>query len=246
MCVVNQSSSTPATCSHQSSFSSAAETIHAGPTFAPAASVITLGARVDSINSHIGRLEDTIHLNFATILTRIDSLQSSPHPPSTPTSLATVTSQPPLPETPTQADLVFADSQVRITKESSEQHLDLNDTLLAYLEILIKFDQIYLWKGVTEYHLAICHQHFGMGVTHKWAHTNITLHGQTLLTNFQTPAAPSSSAPSSKPGAKSSLPGRTTTNPPPVKICMRFNSNWGCSGVTDLHMHYVPADRLLC
>ncbi|SYW80596.1 uncharacterized protein UBRO2_03864 [Ustilago bromivora] len=255
--IVNRSSSTPAARSHQSSFSSATETVRAGPTFAPASSVIALGAQVDSINSRIGRLEDTIHLNFATILTHIDSLQFSPHPPSTPTSPAAITSQPPLPvfpwvppevisqvasdtlkpehlillhntesciskETPAQAGLVFTDGQVRIAKESSEQHslsfakvipnicvlaqvwliytaicvhhtrdLDLNDALLAYLEILIKFDQIYLWKGVTEYHLAICHQHF---------------------------ATPSSSAPSSKPGAKSSHPSCTTTNPPPVEI----------------------------
>ncbi|SAM81300.1 uncharacterized protein UBRO_20596 [Ustilago bromivora] len=259
--IVNRSSSTPAARSHQSSFSSATETVRAGPTFAPASSVIALGAQVDSINSRIGRLEDTIHLNFATILTHIDSLQFSPHPPSTPTSPAAITSQPPLPvfpwvppevisqvasdtlkpehlillhntesciskETPAQAGLVFTDGQVRIAKESSEQHslsfakvipnicvlaqvwliytaicvhhtrdLDLNDALLAYLEILIKFDQIYLWKGVTEYHLAICHQHF---------------------------ATPSSSAPSSKPGAKSSHPSCTTTNPPPVEICLTF------------------------
>ncbi|SAM81158.1 uncharacterized protein UBRO_20280 [Ustilago bromivora] len=269
--IVNRSSSTPAAHSHQSPFSSAAETVCAGPTFAPATSVITLGARVDGINSCIGRLEETIHLNFTTILTHIDSLQSSPHPPSTPTSPATVTSQPPLPdesvlpsslrvfpwvplevisqvvsdtlkpehlillcnpksciskETPTQAGLVFMDGQVRITEESSEQHsssfakaipnihvlaqvwlvytaicvhhtrdLNLNDALLAYLEILIEFDQIYSWKGVTEYHLAICHQRF---------------------------AVPSSSAPSSKPGAKSSCPGHTTTNPPPVEIYLTF------------------------
>ncbi|SAM85889.1 uncharacterized protein UBRO_20168 [Ustilago bromivora] len=209
--------------SHQSPFSSAAETVHAGPTFAPATSVITLGARVDGINSCIGRLEDTIHLNFTTILTRIDSLQSSPHPPSTSTSPAVVTSQPSLPErlillcnpksciskeTPAQAGLVFADSQVRITEESSKQcsssfakaipnihvlaqvwlvytaihihhtwHLNLNDALLACLEILIKFDQIYSWKGVTKYHLAICHQRFGTGVMHEWAHTDTTFQG---------------------------------------------------------------------
>ncbi|SYW76094.1 uncharacterized protein UBRO2_01165 [Ustilago bromivora] len=274
--VIDQSS-TPAACSHQSPFSSATKTVRAGPTFAPAASVITLGARVDGIDSCISRLEDTIHLNFTTILTHIDSLQSSPHPPSTPTSLAAVTSQPPLPEvisqvtsdtlkpeclillcnpesciskeTPAQAGLVFTDGQVRITEESSEQRslsfakaipnicalaqvwliytaicvchtwdLNFNHAILAYLEILIKF-QIYLWKGVAEYHLAICCQHFGMGVTHKWAHTDTTLQGQTLLTNFQTLAAPSSSAPSSKPGAKSSHPSHTTTNPPPVEIC---------------------------
>ncbi|SYW81381.1 uncharacterized protein UBRO2_04251 [Ustilago bromivora] len=183
----------PATCSHQSPFSSATKTICAGPTFAPASSVITLGAQVDSINSRISRLEDTIHLNFTTILTHIDSLQSSPHPPSTPTSLPTITSQPPLPETPAQAGLVFMDGQVRITKESSEQRsssfakvipnicvlaqvwlvytaicihhtrdLDLNNALLAYLEIIIEFNQIYLWKGVTKYHLAICHQRFDL------------------------------------------------------------------------------------
>ncbi|SAM86202.1 uncharacterized protein UBRO_20964 [Ustilago bromivora] len=182
-----------ATCSHQSPFSSATKTICAGPTFAPASSVITLGAQVDSINSRISRLEDTIHLNFTTILTHIDSLQSSPHPPSTPTSLPTITSQPPLPETPAQAGLVFMDGQVRITKESSEQRsssfakvipnicvlaqvwlvytaicihhtrdLDLNNALLAYLEIIIEFNQIYLWKGVTKYHLAICHQRFDL------------------------------------------------------------------------------------
>ncbi|SAM77234.1 uncharacterized protein UBRO_20360 [Ustilago bromivora] len=246
--VIDRSSSTPAACSHQSSFSSAAKTICVGPIFAPAASVIALGARVDSIDSRISRLEDTIHLNFATILTRIDSLQSSHHPPSTPTSLAAVTSQPPLPvfpwvpqevisqvandtlkpehlillhnpksriskETPTQAGLVFADSQVRIAEESSEKHS------LSFTKILIEIDQIYLWKGVTEYHLAICHKCFGTGVTHEWAHTDTTLQGRTLLTNFRTPTAPSSSTPSSKPGAKSSRPGHTTANPPPVKIC---------------------------
>ncbi|KAJ1023979.1 hypothetical protein NDA13_004810 [Ustilago tritici] len=95
--IVNRSPSTPAARSHQSSFSSATETVCAGPTFAPAASVIALGARVDGIDSRIGRLEDTIHLNFATILTQINSLQSSRHPPSTPTSPDTVSSQPPLP-----------------------------------------------------------------------------------------------------------------------------------------------------
>ncbi|KAJ1023978.1 hypothetical protein NDA13_004809 [Ustilago tritici] len=47
---------------------------------------------------------------------------------------------------------------------------------------------------------------------------------------------PSSSTPGSKPGAKPSRPGRTTTNPPPVKICMRFNSNWGCSGCNRPHI----------
>ncbi|SOV02468.1 uncharacterized protein UDID_19553 [Ustilago sp. UG-2017a] len=302
----------PTARSHQSPFSSAAKTVCVGPTFAPAASVIALGARVDGIDSRNGRLEDTIHLNFATILTCIDSLQSSPHPPSTPTSPAAVTSQPPLPgelvlpsslrvfpwvppevisqvvsgtikperlillcnpeshiskETPAQAGLVFTDGQVRIAEESSKQRsssfakvipnicalaqvwlvytaihirhtqdLDLNDALLAYLEILIEFDQIYLWKGVTEYHLAICRQRFGTGVTHEWAHTDTTLQGRTLLTNFQTPAAPSSSAPSSKPGAKSSRPGRTTANPPPVEICMHFNLNWGCSGCNRPHI----------
>ncbi|SAM83479.1 uncharacterized protein UBRO_20767 [Ustilago bromivora] len=275
--IINRSSSTLAARSHQSSFSSATETICAGPTFAPATSVIALGARVDGIDSCISWLEDAIHLNFTTILTCIDSLQSSPHPPSNPTSLATVTSQPPLPEvisqvvsntlkpeclillcnpeshiskeTPAQAGLVFMDGQVRNAEESSEQcssnfvkvipniwvlaqvwlvytaihihhtqDLNLSNTLLAYLEILIEFNQIYSWKGVTKYHLAICCQCFGMGVTHKWAHTNTTLQGRTLLTNFQTLAVPSSSAPSSKPGAKSSHPSRTTANPPPVEI----------------------------
>ncbi|SYW78384.1 uncharacterized protein UBRO2_02576 [Ustilago bromivora] len=221
--VIDRSSSTPAARSHQSSFSSAAKTICVGPIFAPAASVIALGARVDSIDSCISRLEDTIHLNFATILTRIDSLQSSHHPPSTPTSLAAVTSQPPLPvfpwvpqevisqvandtlkpehlillhnpksriskETPTQAGLVFADSQVRIAEESSEKHslsfTKVIPNIQVLAQILIEIDQIYLWKGVTE-----------------------------------TPTAPSSSTPSSKPGAKSSRPGHTTANPPPVKIC---------------------------
>ncbi|SPC60767.1 uncharacterized protein UHOD_11149 [Ustilago sp. UG-2017b] len=277
----------PAARSHQSPFSSAAKTVCVGPTFAPAASVIALGARVDGIDSRIGRLEDTIHLNFATILTCIDSLQSSPHPPSTPTSPAAVTASPSpcdtikperlillcnpeshiSKETPAQAGLVFTDGQVRIAEESSKQRsssfakvipnicalaqvwlvytaihirhtqdLDLNDALLAYLEILIEFDQIYLWKGVTEYHLAICRQRFGTGVTHEWAHTDTTLQGRTLLTKFQTPATPSSSAPSSKPGAKSSRPGRTTANPPPVEICMHFNLNWGCSGCNRPHI----------
>ncbi|KAJ1024059.1 hypothetical protein NDA13_004889 [Ustilago tritici] len=247
--IVDQSTSTLAVHSHQSSFSSAANTICAGPTFALVASVIALGAQVDGIDSHIGRLEDTIHLNFATILTQIDSLQSSHHPPSTSTSLAAITSQP-LSLTPVQTGLVFMDGQVRITKESSEQcsssfakaipniwvlaqvwlvytaihiqhtqDLDLNDTLLAYLEILIKFDHIYWWKGVTKYHLAICHQHFGMGVTQEWAHSDTTLQGRILLTNFRTPTVPSSSTPSSKPGAKPPRPGCTTVNPPPVKIC---------------------------
>ncbi|KAJ1027062.1 hypothetical protein NDA18_003079 [Ustilago nuda] len=170
-----------------------------------------MSARVDGIDSHIGRLEDTIHSNFATILTRIDSLQSSSTP-------AAVPSQPPPP------------CQVRIAEESSEQRsssfakvipniralsqvwlvytairdrhsqdLDLNDTLLAYLEILIEFDQIYSWKGVTEYHLAICCQRFGTGVTHEWAHTDTPLQGCTLLTNFRIPTAPSSGTPGSKP-----------------------------------------------
>ncbi|SAM85601.1 uncharacterized protein UBRO_20920 [Ustilago bromivora] len=224
-----------------------------GPTLALPASLTNLQPRLLVLTNPPSLLppkplEDTIHLNFTTILTHIDSLQSSPHPPSTPTSLAAVTSQPPLPETPAQAGLVFTDGQVRITEESSEQRslsfakaipnicalaqvwliytaicvchtwdLNFNHAILAYLEILIKF-QIYLWKGVAEYHLAICCQHFGMGVTHKWAHTDTTLQGQTLLTNFQTLAAPSSSAPSSKPGAKSSHPSHTTTNPPPVEI----------------------------
>ncbi|SOV06557.1 uncharacterized protein UDID_17521 [Ustilago sp. UG-2017a] len=244
--VVDRSSSTPAAHSHQSSFSSAAETV------------------LDGIDSRIGRLEDTIHLNFATILTRIDSLQSSHHPPSTPTSPAAVTSQPPLPgelvppsslrvfpwvlqevisqvvndtlklerlillhnpksriskETPAQAGLVFADGQVKIAEESSKQRSSSFAKVIPNIRVLA---QIYSWKGVTEYHLAICRQCFGTGVTHKWAHTDTTLQGRTLLTNFRTPTAPSSSIPSSKPGAKSSRPSHTTTNPPPVKIYLTF------------------------
>ncbi|KAJ1044010.1 hypothetical protein NDA10_000784 [Ustilago hordei] len=294
-----------ATRSPRPSFSSSADTICAGPAFAPTASVITLSARIDGIDSRISRLEGTIHSSFATILTHIASLQSSSTPaaiPSRPTppgesvppsslrvfpwvpqevisQVANDTLKPERlillrnpesrisKETPAQAGLVFADGQVRIAEESSEQcsssfakaipniralaqvwlvytaiqvrstqDLDLSDTLLAYLEILIEFDQIYSWKGVTEYHLAICHQCFGTGVMHEWAHSNTTLQGRTLLTNIRTPSAPSSGPPGSKLGTKSSRPGRTTTNPPPVEICMRFNSSWGCSGCNRPHI----------
>ncbi|UTT88975.1 hypothetical protein NDA17_005903 [Ustilago hordei] len=261
---IDQSSSTLAACSPCPSFSSSADTICAGPAFAPTASVITLSARIDGIDSHISRLEGTIHSSFATILTCIASLQSSSAPATEVISqVANDTLKPEClillcnpesrisKETPAQAGLVFVDSQIRIAEESSEQRsssfakaipnirvlaqvwliytairvrstqdLDLSDALLAYLEILIEFDQIYSWKGVTEYHLAICRQRFGTGVTHEWAHSNTTLQGCTLLTNIRTPTAPSSGPPGSKLGAKSSRPSRTTTNPPPVEICM--------------------------
>ncbi|SPC60915.1 uncharacterized protein UHOD_11194 [Ustilago sp. UG-2017b] len=219
--VVDRSSSTPAAHSHQSSFSSSAETVRAGPTFAPAASVIALASPLpgelvppSSLRVFPWVLQEVISqvVNDTLKLERLILL----HNPKSRISK----------ETPAQAGLVFADGQVKIAEESSKQRSSsfakVIPNIRVLAQILIEFNQIYSWKGVTEYHLAICRQCFGTGVTHKWAHTDTTLQGRTLLTNFRTPTAPSSSIPSSKPGAKSSRPGHTTTNPPPVKIYLTF------------------------
>ncbi|SPO28029.1 uncharacterized protein UTRI_05172 [Ustilago trichophora] len=70
---------------------------------------------------------------------------------------------------------------------------DLNDALLSHLEQLVEFNQLYTWRAVADYHLAVCRLRFGTGAVTEWSHYDPQIAGRVLLP-FQKTSQPSSSS----------------------------------------------------
>ncbi|SPO29367.1 uncharacterized protein UTRI_10206 [Ustilago trichophora] len=57
---------------------------------------------------------------------------------------------------------------------------ELNDALLSHLEQLIEFNQLYTWRAVADYHLAVCRLRFGTGAVIEWSHYDPQIAGRAL------------------------------------------------------------------
>nr|CAJ41882.1 hypothetical protein UHO_0012 [Ustilago hordei] len=101
--------------------------------------------------------------------------------------------------------------------------------LLVHLETLIKFDTIYLWKAIADYHLTICCQCFGTGTIEEWGSTDLNLQSCTLVPYFKllpTQQSSSSLLALSQPG---NWAPHSTSNST-VEICFHYNSMSSCQG----------------
>ncbi|SPO31550.1 uncharacterized protein UTRI_10299 [Ustilago trichophora] len=67
---------------------------------------------------------------------------------------------------------------------------ELNDALLSHLEQLIEFNQLYTWRAVADYHLAVCRLRFGTGAVIEWSHYDPQIAGRVLLPYHKTVSLP--------------------------------------------------------
>ncbi|SPO26496.1 uncharacterized protein UTRI_04085 [Ustilago trichophora] len=67
---------------------------------------------------------------------------------------------------------------------------ELNDALLSHLEQLIEFNQLYTWRAVADYHLAVCRLRFGTGAVIEWSHYDPQIAGRVLLPYHKTASLP--------------------------------------------------------
>ncbi|SYW81443.1 uncharacterized protein UBRO2_04313 [Ustilago bromivora] len=81
----------------------------------------------------------------------------------------------------TQIWLVYITIRVHATG-----NLTLNKALLAYLKHLIECDHLYQWQAITDYHLAVCQQCFGMGTVQEWSSYDPQLSSWVLYPHLKT------------------------------------------------------------
>lgn len=113
----------------------------------------------------------------------------------------------------------------------------LNNALLSHLEQLIKYNQLYQWCAVADYHLTVCRLRFGTSAVIEWSHYDPQIAGRVLLpyqksyshslASTRRDLSSSSCHPSSN-QRSTRLPctGSGTVSDP----CKKFNSGSHCPG----------------